>query len=258
MSSATRIEVLSTPNEFCALTANQLESTTCIVFDILRATTSMITALAHGAHAIHPVSSIPKALEVKQSHPHALLCGERHGLRITAKDSGSIDFDLGNSPREFNTPSILNKELIVTTTNGTRALHAALPAEATFVSSFLNLAATAHHLRQLKPHSLLIIGAGTYEEAALEDTLAAGALCQALWDIYSHGHVADSALMARFIYQTQGSPLLKGLSQSRNGKRLLRMPELCDDVVFAAQQDQFPILAKLEPDGWIRRCTSQS
>ncbi|MFM1944756.1 MAG: hypothetical protein RI897_3738 [Verrucomicrobiota bacterium] len=255
MPPATHLEVLSTPNEFCALTADQIKNTTCVVFDILRATTSMITALAHGAQAIRPVSSIQQALQVKQDHPHALLCGERHGLRITTKDSGNTNFDFGNSPREFNTPAIHGKELIVTTTNGTRALHAARPAHTTLVSSFLNLTATAQHIRHLKPQSLLIIGAGTYEEAALEDTLAAGALCHALWDIYSDGHVADSALMARMIYQTQGSPLIDGLSQSRNGKRLLTMPDLQADVAFAAQQDQFPILAQLNPDGWIRPTT---
>lgn len=254
MTESTRIEVLFTPNEFSALTPERLQDTVCVVFDVLRATTSMVTALAHGARSICPVSTVAQAVAFKHRHPEAWLGGERHGWRITAKASGGIDFDLGNSPAEFTSPGIQNRILAVTTTNGTRALIAASPARLTFVSSFLNLNATAKALRSLKPASLLLIGAGTYEEAALEDTLAAGALCDALWDLYGPGHVADSALMARLLYQRLGAGnLAAALAQSLNGRRLMQLPGLSQDVAFAAQLDAFPLVAKLDADGLIRR-----
>ena len=140
----------------------------------------------------------------------------------------------------------------MTTTNGTRALQAAAAAGATFVASFLNLGATAAQLRRLRPASLLIIGAGTYEEAALEDTLAAGALCEALWDLYSPGHVADSATIARMLWQQVNPDLPAALALSRNGCRLLGTPALRADVAFAAQRDVFPIVAQLDSEGSIR------
>src|SRR6266498_2781299 len=95
------IEVLFSPAEFAALAQRDLSRTACVVLDILRATTTMMTALANGAEAIVPVAEIPEALAVKAQRPEVLLAGERDGLRIRAEHTGGIDFDLGNSPREF-------------------------------------------------------------------------------------------------------------------------------------------------------------
>src|SRR6516162_3651732 len=95
------LEVLFTPADFAALKKRKLDHTLCVVFDIFRATSSMVTALASGAAAIVPVGEIPEALAIKRETPDVLLAGERDGIRIRAKLTGGIDFDLGNSPREF-------------------------------------------------------------------------------------------------------------------------------------------------------------
>src|SRR4051794_3921278 len=95
------LEVLFTPAEFALLPQRDLSQSVCVVFDILRATTSMVTALANGAKAILPASQIPEALATARANAGALLAGEREGLRIRAAQTGSVDFDLGNSPREF-------------------------------------------------------------------------------------------------------------------------------------------------------------
>src|ERR1043165_6729618 len=95
------IEVLFTPAEFETLRTRDLSETTCVVFDVLRATSSMVTALANGAEALQPVSEIHEALELRSKNPQLLLAGERDGLRIRGELSGGVDFDLGNSPREF-------------------------------------------------------------------------------------------------------------------------------------------------------------
>jgi len=242
------LEVLFTPNEFDALTPQRLESTVCVVFDVLRATTSMITALAHGASAIRPVSTIQEALEARFRDPSVLPGGERHGLRITTDQT---TFDLGNSPAEYTQPIVRHRTLVVTTTNGTRALHAARPALATYVASFLNLDATVQALREQQPSHLLIIGAGTYEEAALEDTLAAGALVDALQDLFPASEWADSALLAHLLYRQLGHDLPQALALSRNGRRLLQHPQLHPDVAFASQRNAFPIVAQLNSDGFI-------
>ena len=119
-----KLEVILSPAEFAGLRQRDLSQAVCVVFDILRATTSMITALANGAEAIIPVGEISEALALRQKNPSVLLAGERHGLRIRADLTGSIDFDLGNSPREFTVEKVSGKIIVMTTTNGTRALRA--------------------------------------------------------------------------------------------------------------------------------------
>ena len=95
------IEVLFSPAEFEALIGRDLSQTVCVVFDVLRATSSMTTALGNGAAGIIPVATIDEALSWRKKDPGTLLAGERDGLRIRRDLTGSIDFDFGNSPREF-------------------------------------------------------------------------------------------------------------------------------------------------------------
>src|SRR3989442_9567203 len=94
------LEVLFAPAEFVVLPRQDLSQTVCVVFDILRATTSMISALANGAEAIIPVGEIGEALELRRQHPDYLLAGERDGVRIRSPLTGGVDFDLGDLPRE--------------------------------------------------------------------------------------------------------------------------------------------------------------
>ena len=148
-----RLQTTFTPADFEALAQTVIE-TTCVVFDILRATSSMVTALANRAERIWPVATIEEALEQQAAHPDALLCGERHGRRITAEQTGGSDFVLGNSPREYTADQVAGKTLITTTTNGTRALRACLRARETLVGSFLNLQATIDHLQYTAPGGL--------------------------------------------------------------------------------------------------------
>src|SRR5437763_16641631 len=116
------LEVLFTPADFAGLRSRNLSDTLCVVFDVFRATSSMITALANGASAIIPVAEIPEALAVRQKDPTVLLAGERDGVRIRAHLAGGTDFDLGNSPREFTREKVSRKNIVMSTTNGTRAL----------------------------------------------------------------------------------------------------------------------------------------
>jgi 2-phosphosulfolactate phosphatase len=249
---ATTLEVLFSPAEFSALAQRDLTQTVCVVFDVLRATTTMLTALANGAQAIIPVSEVSEALDIKGRRPEVRLAGERDGVRIRAAQTGSIDFDLGNSPREFTPDKVKGQTIVTTTTNGTRALRACSAAKAVLIGSFLNLRATADWLRQETPPRLLIVCAGTMDQAAYEDTLAGGALCDRLWPAYTTGQIADSALMARRLYQETHDNLLDAFRQSRNGQRLLAEPELADDLAACAQRDVLTIVAAFWMDGTVR------
>jgi 2-phosphosulfolactate phosphatase len=245
------LEVLFTPADFAALKKRKLDRTLCVVFDIFRATSTMVTALANGAAAIIPVGEIPEALAIKRETPDILLAGERDGVRIPARLTGGIDFDLGNSPREFTLEKVAGKTIVMTTTNGTRALRSCAHAQTILVSSFLNLRATADYIEQTTPEKLLIICSGTHDQAAYEDTLAAGALCDSLWHNLEPDGIADSAKMARHLYQLATKNLLAAASQSRNGLRLSGIPELADDVPFCMQRNLFDFAAALNVEGKV-------
>jgi 2-phosphosulfolactate phosphatase len=246
------LEVLFTPAEFSALKPEDLTESVCVVFDVLRATSSMITALDEGAARIFPVREIADALELQRRHPGALLAGERDGVRIRAAQTSGADFDLGNSPREFTGARVAGKEIIMTTTNGTRALQSCLGARHILAGAVLNLAAVAGWLEREKPARLLIVCAGTFEEAAYEDTWAAGALCDLVWKQFQGAAVADSAGMAREIYRATQSDPDGALQHSRNARRLLANPELRDDVAFSWRRDVLKVIGEMR-NGAVER-----
>ena len=249
----TMLEVLFTPAEFERLPQRDLSKTVCVVFDVLRATSTMVTALGNGAEAILPVADIPEALAWRQMRPEVLLAGERDGVRIEANLTGGIAFDLGNSPREFTPDIVRGRTIVMTTTTGTRALRACAGARLVLACSFLNLRATTDVIAQEEVSHLLLVCSGTHEEAAYEDTLAAGAFCDLIWHRFSRGRVADSAGMARRLFHLAHKNLVEAFSESRNGRRLLAHPDLKEDVAFCARVDRLGLVAELNAQGEVRR-----
>jgi 2-phosphosulfolactate phosphatase len=247
------LEVLFTPAEFAALAQRNLSGTVCVVFDILRATSTMLTALGNGAEAIIPVAEIAEALEIRRQRPEVLLAGERDGLLIRGALTGSVDFDLSNSPREFTTDKVRGRTIVMTTTNGTRALRACAGAERVLLGSFLNLRAVTNWIERVLPASLVLVCSGTLDDASLEDTLAAGALCERIWAHYSRGRVADSAEIARRLYPLMQMDLFGAMNHSRNGRRLLADPALRPDVRLCLERETLSFVAALQPDGSVRR-----
>jgi len=251
-----KIEVILTPTELPALAGRDLRETVCIVFDILRATSTFVTALHQGAKAIIPVCEIAEALAIKQKQPDVLLGGERDGVKIRAAQTGGGDFDFGNSPREYTPEKVRGKTIVSTTTNGTRALRACVGAKTILAASFLNLGATAKYLHQNNSENILLVCAGTRENRADEDVLAAGALCELLARENARPAFSISSQIARRDYAQAKSDLLGAVRHAENARRLLAIPELRDDVAFCSQRDVFPLIAKMEVDGSIRVCRS--
>ena len=93
------VEVLLSPAEYLAREGAGFSGKVCVVFDVLRATSVMVTGLARGAAGFLPVTEIAVAVARHKKFPAALLAGEREGWRITAAQSGGVEFELGNSPR---------------------------------------------------------------------------------------------------------------------------------------------------------------
>jgi 2-phosphosulfolactate phosphatase len=218
-----------------------------VVFDVLRATSTFVTALHNGAKAIIPVSEIAEALAIRQKQPDVLLGGERDGVRIRAAQTGGVDFDFGNSPREYTSDKVRGKSIVSTTTNGTRALRACMGAKTVLAASFLNLTATARFLKKNHHAQIVLVCAGTYENRADEDVLAAGALCEML-----EAELLDSAKIARRTYAEAKADLTGAVRVAENARRLLAIPELRDDVAFCLQHDIYPLIARMDADGVIR------
>ncbi len=245
------LEALFTPADFEALQRSSPNATVCVVFDVLRATSTMVTALHHGAAEILPAATIEEALRLHDVHPESVLAGEREGVRIRQSLTGSVDFDFGNSPREFMGPEIKGKSIIMTTTNGTRALRACCGADATLVCCFLNLQATAEYLAKLNPQEVVLVCSGTGEQTAYEDVLCAGGLAHLLWSHFDEDKIADSALLARRLFQIEERDLPRAFARSRNGRRLLAHPELRPDVDFCARRDCLDLVARMKKDGVV-------
>jgi 2-phosphosulfolactate phosphatase len=248
-----KIETILTPAELPALAQRDLRATACVVFDVLRATSTFVTALHHGAKAIIPVSEIAEALAIKKKSPEVLLGGERNGVRISAE---GIDFDLGNSPREYTPEKVRDKTIVSTTTNGTRALRACANAQIILATSFLNLTATAEFLRQKNFENALLVCAGTRENKADEDIIAAGALTELL-TVRGDARptISDSAQIALQTFIKAKPDLAATIRNTENARRLLAIPDLRDDVAFCLQIDFHPLAAIMGANGEI--CAAQ-
>src|ERR1700685_2828355 len=103
-----KIEVILTPAELPALAGRDLGGTVCAVFDVLRATSTFVTALHNGADAIITVSEISEAMDIAKKRPDVLLGGERNGVKIRTAEG---EFDFGNSPREYTPKKIQGKTI---------------------------------------------------------------------------------------------------------------------------------------------------
>ena len=250
---ACEVEVLFTPAEVRSWAAGDLSGTTCVMFDVLRATSTIVTALAAGAEGVLPVSEISEALEWRRRRPDALLAGERGGLRIGAALTGGREFDLGNSPREFTPARVAGRFIVTTTTNGTRALRACAGAAEVLVGSFLNLSATARHLGNRPKGILCLVCAGTGEAASLEDALAAGALCERLASKVPATELRDSAALARGAFLQARHNLADAVGQTRHARHLLSLPELHEDVGFCLRLDAFDLVAVSDANEGVRR-----
>jgi 2-phosphosulfolactate phosphatase len=231
MNPSTVVDVVLNPAEIALLSQRDLSRATCVVFDVLRATSSMITGLAHGATEIYPVRTVEEAFALKKRMPESILGGERHGDLIAG-------FDIGNSPLEY--LNLTGRKIITTTTNGTIGLRSCEGAARVLVGAILNIDALVLELQQARPPEVVIVCAGTFADFALEDAIAAGILAGAL----GHVEFTDSAYAALALARTYPDPL-EALRIARNG-RVLVAKGRDEEVKWCAQQSRFNIVGSME------------
>lgn len=219
------------------LTPELLAASVAVVIDVLRATTTMIHALAAGCAAVWPVAEVEEARRNADGMRagRVLLGGERDGVPLPG-------FDLGNSPAEYTACRCKGSTLVLTTTNGTRALLRAAPAVRTLIAGFVNYSAVCEQLAQ-EARPVDIVCAGFHGDVALEDALLAGALVEFLSE---NGPVAlnDAARLAWDCFENHGRVLDGALEVSAGGTHL-RSLGYDEDIRAAARVDQFAVVPEL-------------
>jgi 2-phosphosulfolactate phosphatase len=211
-----------------------------VAIDVLRATTTILHALAAGCICIRPCAEVEEARALAGNMPagKVLLGGERGGKPLP-------DFDLGNSPAEYTSARCKNTTLVLTTTNGTRALLRAAEAERVLVAAFVNFSAVCEQLR-LDKRPVHIVCAGTEGEITMEDTLLAGALVDCLSEAMEI-RLNDGARLAWDCFENHGRLLQAGLELSQGGSHLRELGYQAD-IVAAAAIDKFNIVPEMKRD----------
>jgi 2-phosphosulfolactate phosphatase len=231
-----RVDVAFTP---AGLAGAEVAGRTVFVVDVLRASTTIAVALANGSRGIIPVSSIDEAMKLVQTleRREVLLAGERNATRISG-------FDLGNSPLEMTESTVRGKTLIMTTTNGTRALLATTGAATVYLAAGVNLSVAGARAREaLEQHrDLLVICAGREGSFGLDDAYAAGRLLAlALGGRRLRKGLNDAALVSLDLARRYGVGWLRPLMASCAGRDLVSLG-FRDDIALAADEDSCPVL----------------
>lgn len=195
------------------------ENSIVVVCDILRATTSICTALKNGATEVIPVRSVEEARQYKEQG--YVLAGERDGR--------TLDFaDFGNSPFNFTPDRVAGKPIAYCTTNGTKAVFLGKDAKGVAIGAFINLQAIASYLKQQR-QNVLVLCSGWKGKFCLEDTLFAGALAELLIEDDTYAVECDSTYGALDLWSVAKADLMGYIQKIAQRERLRKLG--LDDVL---------------------------
>jgi 2-phosphosulfolactate phosphatase len=219
-----------------------------VVIDILRATTTMVVALEAGATRIYPCLEVADARTkgaTLASRP--LLGGERRGVRIEG-------FDLGNSPAEYRPAAVAGREIVFSTTNGTRAIHACQNVPRVIVAGFVNLSAAANYLMEAGADFIRLVCAGTDGHVTAEDVYFAGVLSRRLiGSSFPRDSLQDATRLAieaaefRFGQTLSQSSLVAAFRNTLGGRNLMQLG-MERDLERAADVDGCQTVPVWNPD----------
>jgi 2-phosphosulfolactate phosphatase len=248
---------LSIQTFFSATEAESTDMTgkVAVVIDVIRATTVIVEALASGARGIFPTVTTEEAIALAQTlgREDALLCGERKGLRVEG-------FDLGNSPQEFTAERVNGKQLVMSTTNGTRSLRACQGARRVLIMAFTNIQAVVERVHALQvsedASKLVLVCAGKEGRFALDDAVCAGLFLKALTAVVA-GDAGQRPLVldegSRVAVQLADAfPLSEAFLKTTAAGAALVEVGLGDDLAWCARRDQVSLVPEME-DRVIRR-----
>ncbi|MBW4680819.1 MAG: 2-phosphosulfolactate phosphatase family protein [Microcoleus vaginatus WJT46-NPBG5] len=222
------------------LTPTDSQPDCAIAVDVLRATTTMATALNAGAEAVQVFSDMEKLMQVSEEWPaeKRLRAGERGGSKVAG-------CDLGNSPLDCTPERMQGRRLFISTTNGTRALQRVQNASVVLAAAFINRQAVVNYLISQKPETVWIVGSGWEGSYSLEDTACAGALADSLLSGIGGTLSAfagnDETVAAIALYRQWQDQLLELMHHASHGQRLLRL-DCHEDLKYCVQMDILDVL----------------
>lgn len=232
-----KIEVCLTP---ALLDLYAIENSIVVVIDILRATSSITYGIENGAEAIIPVMNVEDCLNYADKG--YLLAAERNGEVVAG-------YDFGNSPFSYTTEKVAGKTIVLTTTNGTKAMRMAQErAHQVIVGSFLNLSTVCNYLKT-ENKDVLLLCAGWKDNFNLEDTLFAGAVVEQLQNNFTVGD--DSSVAAFDMYQLAKDDLREYLKKSSHSHRLIKL-NIEEDVQFCLKLDICSTIPVLEGEYLVK------
>jgi 2-phosphosulfolactate phosphatase len=213
-----------------------------IVIDVLRATTTMATALAAGAEAVQAFSSIDELMQVSEQWlpEKRLRAGERGGSKVAG-------CDLGNSPLDCTPEVVQGRRLFISTTNGTRCLERVQDAPTVLTAALVNRSTVVQYLQTHQPETVWMVGSGWEGSFSLEDTVCAGAILHSLVQNANQTNTLDKlaandeGVAAFSLYSQWKENLLDLMHHASHGKRLLKLS--CHaDLEYCAQTDVLEVL----------------
>jgi len=223
MSEKLKIETCLTP---ALLPLYQIENSIAVIIDIFRATSSICYGIENGAEAIIPVAKVEECAAYREKGLDYLLAAERNGEVVAG-------FDFGNSPFSYTKEKVLGKTVVLTTTNGTHALHLSIKAKKIVIGSFLNLSALCNWLKD-QQENILLVCAGWKNNFNLEDTLFAGAVVDQLKE--SNYKLDDPSIGANDLFELGKNDLNLYLQKTAHSERLKKLG-IEEDIKFCLQVD---------------------
>ncbi len=223
-----RVEVCFSPESFDLY---KQEYKVVVAIDVLRATTAICAAFEHGAEKLIPVSTIEEAEEYRNK-----------GYMVGAERQGKIveGFDFGNSPYSYMNDSIKGQTLVLSTTNGTKAINLAAKTHQVIVGSLINLDAVIAYLKELKEDTLLL-ASGWQGKFNLEDSICAGAITEALLESGEFISDEDSTIAAMFLYKKAKDNYF-GFLKASSHRRRLRNLNLNEDIKYCLTPNQTDVI----------------
>lgn len=217
-----------------------LENKTVVVIDMLRATSVIITALANGAKEVIPMltveESFKKKMELSKLGIPSLLGGERRAVKIEG-------FDFTNSPLEYTKEKIDQKVIILSTTNGTRAINLSLKAKKILIGAMINANAVVELLKN-QEGDIVFINSGTNGEFSMDDFICSGYMINLLCKNHEH-NLSDIAKTAKYIYDNN-SDVVEYIKNARH-YNVLKDLNLEEDLKYCCKKsivDIVPIINK--------------
>lgn len=238
MSEKLTIETCLTP---ALLPLYQIENSIAVIIDIFRATSSICYGIENGAEAIIPVAQVEECAAYREKGLDYLLAAERNGEVVEG-------FDFGNSPFSYTAEKVAGKTIVLTTTNGTHALHLSIKAKKIVIGSFLNLSALCNWLNA-QQENILLVCAGWKNNFNLEDTLFAGAVVDQLQA--SNYQLDDPSIAANDLYQLAKNDLNLYLQKTAHSERLKKLG-IEEDIRFCLQTDLTIAIPILEGEKLVK------